>query len=150
RLCADHFRAKQEEPVTRRKAGMKTAIIRNPSLFRRNWNHVGDFVVLLLNSRARGAAPDEKRLDMRARLMAASVGVGALAGCATGPYATREPWELYVQASPRADGLVHVRTYTLAPSSCYTAGEIHSGPSRQAQSIQVNAVVADGAGGYCD
>lgn len=87
---------------------------------------------------------------MRARLMAAVVGVGVLAGCATGPYASREPWELYVQATPRADGLVHVRTYTLAPSRCYTAGEIHSGPSRQAQSIQVNAVVADGASGNCD
>ncbi len=79
---------------------------------------------------------------MRARLMAAIVGVGVLAGCATGPYASREPWELYVEATPRADGLVHVRTYTLAPNTCYTAGEIHSAPSTQAQPIQVQATVA--------
>jgi hypothetical protein len=87
---------------------------------------------------------------MRVRLLAAALGVGVLAGCATGPYTSREPWEVYVQASPQASGLVHVRTFTLAPTDCYTAGEIRSAPSSQAQSIQVQAVLADGRYGGCD
>lgn len=87
---------------------------------------------------------------MHVRLLAAALGVGILGGCATGPYASRAPWEVFVEASPAGSGLVHVRTHTLAPSECYTAGEIRSAPSSQAQSIQVQAVVAEARGAYCE
>jgi hypothetical protein len=86
---------------------------------------------------------------MRARLLAAAIiGSTALASCATGPFDGREPWEVYVQATPRGDNLVHVRTYTLAPNACYTAGEVRSAPSSQAQAIQLQTVLA-GSGPYC-
>jgi hypothetical protein len=85
---------------------------------------------------------------MRARLLAAVLGSTALVGCATGPFDNREPWEVQVQATPRGAGLVHVRTYTLAPNACYTAGEVRSAPSTQAQAIQLQAVLA-GSGPYC-
>jgi hypothetical protein len=85
---------------------------------------------------------------MRARLLASLLGSAILAGCATGPFDGRESWQVHVQATPRGDNLVHVRTYTLAPNACYTAGEVRSAPSTQAQSIQLQTVLT-GSGPYC-
>jgi hypothetical protein len=87
------------------------------------------------------------RTLIRTLMLFALLGLTA-AGCATGPFYGREAWDVAVEATPRSDRLVHIRTYTLAPSDCYTAGEIRSAPSTRAESIQVEAVVAD-AGSSC-
>ncbi len=89
---------------------------------------------------------------MNAKLFVAAAALASVAACESSPGYyddPRRPWEVSAWASPRGDGLYSVRTVTVAPDTCYAAGEIRSAPSTLAGTIEVQANLIRSTAGSC-
>ncbi len=87
-----------------------------------------------------------------ASILFAGAALSALAACETGSGFYDDPrraWEVSAWATPRADGLVSVRTVTVAPDTCYAPGEIRSAPSTLPQTIELQANIIRSPSGSC-